>query len=183
MSVIDPEPAGSADGPRLVALREEAAQWLTDRGITQWAPGEVGLAEVANQLATGEWFVLRREGRVVAAVRLLFSDESVWGPHSGGAVYVHGLVVDRAAAGQGLGAALLRWAEERCRRTGRELLRLDCVESNAALRDYYARAGFAEVGRREFTDRPWHPVVLLEKRLAGHNEPDPTAASELGPFE
>ena len=174
--MIDLEPAISADGPRLVALREEAARWLTDRGITQWTPGEIGIAEVAAQVVASEWFVLRREGRVIAAMRLLSSDEPVWGPQSDEAVYLHGLVVDRSEAGRSLGAALLTWAEQRSRDTGRTLLRLDCVESNMPLRDYYARAGFTEVGRREFTHRSWHPVVLLEKRLASHDEGNPTVS-------
>ena len=49
----------------------------------------------------------------------------------------------------------------------RPLVRLDCVEGNARLRQYYRQLGFTEVGRRAFEDRRWHPVVLLERPIAG----------------
>ncbi len=165
--MTQPEPAISTDAPRLLALREQAAQWLTGRGIAQWAPGEIGPGEIFAQVGAGEWFVLRRAGVVVGGLRLLSCDEPVWGPQPDKALYVHGLVVDRLMAGHGIGAALLGWAALRARATGQAYLRLDCVESNSALRAYYARSGFTEVGRRDFTGRPWHPVVLLQKRLTG----------------
>ncbi|WP_461145259.1 GNAT family N-acetyltransferase [Salinifilum aidingensis] len=79
------------------------------------------------------------------------------------AAYVHGLMVDRSAAGRGLGEALLRWAAEQGRAAGVGLLRLDCVESNTALLAYYRRLGFTEVGRREF--ERFHSVTLLQQRL------------------
>jgi hypothetical protein len=45
------------------------------------------------------------------------------------------------------------------------------VEGSLALRSYYTRAGFLQVGRRDF-DGPWHSAVLLEKQLAsGRHEP------------
>ena len=45
------------------------------------------------------------------------------------------------------------------------------MEGSLALRSYYTRAGFLQVGRRDF-DGPWHSAVLLEKQLAsGRHEP------------
>lgn len=76
--------------------------------------------------------------------------------------YVHGVMVARAQSGQGIGAALLRWAEEQARAAGAPALRLDCVESNHRLRAHYLAQGFDEVGRRDFPG-PWHSVVLFEK--------------------
>ncbi|HEX8496931.1 MAG TPA: GNAT family N-acetyltransferase, partial [Actinomycetales bacterium] len=168
VDAIEPVPADRSDVVRLVELRDQAARWLTDRGIRQWGPGEVEAAEVAEQVSAGEWFVTRSEDDgppvVVAALRLLWADEQVWGPMPPDAAYVHGLVVDRTHAGQGLGATLLRWGQEQALEAGRTVLRLDCVESNPVLRAYYRAAGFSQVGRRDF-DGPWHSAVLLEKQL------------------
>jgi GNAT superfamily N-acetyltransferase len=108
---------------------------------------------------------LRQSQTVVAGLRVLWTDEPVWGPRPADAAYVHGLVIDRGRAGNGIGAALLTWAEDRTNAVSRSFLRLDCVQGNLALRSYYARAGFREVGRREL-DGPWQSVVLLEKQLA-----------------
>lgn len=161
-----PTSARPSDVARLVELRERAALWLTGRGIRQWEPGEVGPEEIAGQVSAGEWFVVRApgEGPPVAALRLLWDDEPIWGPRPPDAAYVHGLVVDRSHAGQGLGAALLNWAHLQAVAAGRSVLRLDCVESNADLRDHYRAAGWREVGRRDFAG-PWHSAVLLERSL------------------
>ena len=132
------ELADAADAPALLGLREAAAAWLAAGGVRQWEPGEVGVDDVRAQAAAGEWHVLREGADPVAALRLLWRDEEVWGPQPPTAAYVHGLVVDRREAGRGLGAGLLRWAEDQARAAGRVLLRLDCGEDNAELRRYYA---------------------------------------------
>lgn len=95
--------------------------------------------------------VLREGAGPVAALRLLRSDEEVWGDQPPTAAYVHGLVVDRAQA----------------RAAGRVLLRLDWREDNAALRRYYEDRGFRVVDRRTFGGRRYD-VVLLEKDLTEH---------------
>jgi len=109
--------------------------------------------------------VLRRAGTVVAGLRLLAADEPVWGLQPANAAYLHGLVVARRHAGEELGAALLNWAERHARVAGLSYLRLDCLASNAALRGYYAAAGFEEAGYRDF-DSLRRTLARLEKRLA-----------------
>ena len=156
--------AQEADAGSLFALREAAAAWQVSNGIVQWSPGEVGLEEIHTQLAAGEWLVLRERGAVRAACRLLWSDPVVWGDQSKDAGYVHGLVIDRAVVGTGLGRRILDLVADRVRATGRTFLRLDCVEGNPRLRDYYRDAGFREVALRTF-DSGWEPVVLLEREL------------------
>ena len=49
------------------------------RRIRQWAPGEVTLEAVTGQVRRGEWFVVRDDHTVVAAVRVLTNDDSAWG--------------------------------------------------------------------------------------------------------
>ena len=97
-------------------------------------------------------------------MRLLWSDKAVWQEQNAFAADVHGLMVRRAEAGLGLGAALLAWAEQQAHDKAAPPLRLDCVESSEALRRYYRVLGFSEVGRHDF-DGPWYSAVLLEKEL------------------
>lgn len=156
-------PARPDDAAAILGLRAAAARWMAGRGIEQWHPGEVSLAEVRRQVDAGEWHVTGAGQGVQAALRLLWSDP-VWADDVP-AAYVHGLVIDRALAGRGLGAELLDWAGAQGRRAGASVLRLDCVEDNPGLRRYYARQGFREVGRRDF-EGPWHSVVLLEREIA-----------------
>ncbi len=159
----DVRPASPDDAAAILGLRMAAERWLAERGIEQWHPGEVSLADVQGQVAAGQWHVACAGGLMRAALRLLWSDP-VWGDDRP-AVYVHGLVIDRAHAGHGLGAGLLDWAEAQGRRAGVTVLRLDCVAANPGLRRYYGRLGFREVGRRDF-DGPWHSAVLLERDIA-----------------
>jgi ribosomal protein S18 acetylase RimI-like enzyme len=166
--------AQPADAAILLALRDAAARWQVGNGIVQWSPGEVDLAEIMAQIAADQWLVLREHGGdrtgdgVRAACRLIWSDPAVWGEPPEEAGYVHGLVIDRAYAGAGLGRRVLELVAERVRGDGRRFLRLDCVEGNPRLRTYYRDLGFQEVGRREF-ERRWAPVVLLERALSpGH---------------
>ena len=162
MLAIQLDPAAVSDTARLLELREEAAAWLVQRGIRQWQPGEVGAEEIGAQIHAGEWAVHRRDGTIQGALRLLLADPAFWGERPDDAAYVHGLVIDRHMAGQGLGGGLLDWAERRTRSVGRSFLRLDCSETNERLRSYYRDRGFADVGRRDPGHGRW-AVTLFEK--------------------
>lgn len=144
-------------------MREAAAHWLVERGIRQWQPGEMGVGIIRAQIAAGEWFVHRRAGDVIAALRFLWADPAFWGDQPDDAAYVHGLMIDRRHAGEGLGAAALWWAEGRARVAGRTFLRLDHAADNPGLARYYRELGFRERGRRQF--EAWGPVTLVEKEL------------------
>jgi ribosomal protein S18 acetylase RimI-like enzyme len=77
---------------------------------------------------------------------LFRSDLENWGEQPDDALYLHGLVVRRAAAGQGLGHELLRYAAAIAAGQGKRFLRLDCWAGNEALRRFYTAAGFVERG-------------------------------------
>lgn len=160
--VLELHPAVASDTGSLLALREAAAAWLVERDIRQWEPGEVGAKQIRAQIEAGDWFVHRADGAIAGALRLLWSDPEFWGERPDDAAYVHGLVIDRRHAGQGLGGRLLDRAEQRARDAGRPFLRLDCSESNLRLRRYYRDRGFVEVGRRDLGDA-WWSVTLFEK--------------------
>ncbi len=157
--------ASADEAAVILELRAAAQRWLTGRGIEQWLPGEISVADVQQQAAAGEWHVAGDDHAIHAALRVLTSDW-MWAGHEAQrpAVYVHGLVIDRAQAGRGLGARLLDWAAAQGRSAGAEVLRLDCMEANPGLRQYYAGLGFRQVGRLDF-DGPWHSAVLLERDI------------------
>ena len=158
------ESADVEEAASIVALRDAAAMWQQQRGTHQWTPGEVTIEQVTAQITAGEWHVVRSGAAVLAALRVLEADPEVWGRPDDAALYVHGLVIDRAVGGQGVGARLLQWVEQRAQGSARQWVRLDCVASNEQLRDYYARHGFEVVGSRSFTNG-WSAVTLLEKRV------------------
>lgn len=145
-------------------LRDDAATWLLALGIVQWTAGEVSVAEVRAAISRGEVQVLRHSGVVVATVTVTASDDVVWGVGEDVvARYVHRLIVARGQPG--LGAAVLAEVEVRSAGEGAAVVRLDCVESNARLRQWYAARGYREVGRVVPTNSGWHPSTLFEKRV------------------
>lgn len=166
MPVIDVRIAESADASIILALRHAAEDWLASQSIDQWTPREIPLSTIDQQIGRDEFLVgtASRTGEIIAAMRLIWSDPAIW-TDGEDACYVHGLVIDRAHAGTGLGAAMLDHASDTARKAGVHRLRLDCAETNAALRNYYRRRGFTEVGRREFHDGRWFGVTLFERIL------------------
>src|SRR5262249_18453064 len=154
------ERATEDDAATFVEIHEEAAHWLWARGIHQWRPGAFQRAWITGPIARGELYIVRRDGEAVGAVILQSSDEQTWGAVPEDAEYVHGLRIRRSVAGQGLGRAVLRWAEHRALAEGKAALRLDCSAANAGLRSYYERAGFLFQRTTEHGE-----TALYEKRL------------------
>ena len=130
----------------VLAVLSESARWLNSRGIEQW-PDPFPADRVEPSIARGETYLVRVGGAVAGTITLRWADHAFWGEQPPVAGYVHAIAVRREFAG--LGPKLLDWAAARVRDAGRELLRLDCLSSNAALRSYYERHGFAH--RRDTT--------------------------------
>lgn len=169
--MLDIRQADIADASTILSLRHAAEDWLASLSIDQWPPREVPRAVIDRQVLRGEFSVgvLPRTQHIVAAMRLIWSDPTIWEDDED-ACYVHGLVIDRSHTGSGLGSAMLHHALETARGSGVDRLRLDCAETNAGLRSYYRRNGFTEVGRRDFYDSQWFSVTLFEKDVrATHN--------------
>lgn len=82
-------------------------------------------------------------------------------------VVEHSVYVDRAAAGQGVGRALLAALIASTEAAGIWTIQSAVFPENAASLALHARAGFRTVGRRERIarrDGRWRDVVLLERR-------------------
>ena len=163
VGIVLPVLASPSDVDAIHALRRSLEDWMAARGTVQWPPGSLPRERVAAQVDAGQWHVVRDDELGIAAtVRLLWTDPDFWGDDDTPAVYVHGLMVDRRAAGRGLGAALLDWAAAQGREARVDVLRLDCRTTNPVLRTYYESSGFRAVGQVDFAD---FSCTLLEASL------------------
>lgn len=167
LDAVAMEPAEARDATAIVELRDRVAEWLLARGVRQWLPGEFGHDRMVSWIDDGRVFVLRRHGRITAAVAVLRSDPQIWGELVDGeeAGYVHLLMVEPDRIGQRLGRSVLGWAEEFVKTNGRRVARLDVVTDNDRLQRWYAQRGYVAVGERCFEDEAWFDTTLLEKRL------------------
>lgn len=147
-------------------ILNEAAQWMTDRGIRQWQVGSFTVNRIADSIRRGEVYLARQNDLAVGTLTVQWHDPEVWGERPNDAVYVHKLAVRRAAAGQGLGVRLLRWAEQLAAEAGKSFVRLDCQGTNMPLRRFYAQAGFTECG---YVETEHWSAQLFERKVGATN--------------
>jgi GNAT superfamily N-acetyltransferase len=139
--------AASAELDAVLELLREARAWHEQQGVDVWR--EFDRARIAADVTAGCVYVARNDVGICGTVTLVDSDALVWGEERGDELYVHKLAVARAQAGRGIGAAILRWAQQLARERGKRRLRLDTWDGNRKMRDYYERQGFRHV-RDEF---------------------------------
>jgi GNAT superfamily N-acetyltransferase len=158
------------EAPELLAMRDEAAAWLTARGHDQWAEpwpdAERMAAGVHQSVAAGDvWVVSDHTGLVATLTLDTWPNPDLWTPHEANepARYLHRLIVRRRAAGAGLGAELLDWCGTRAAHAGARWLRLDTWTTNRALQRYYLDHGFTHVRTRPL---PHNPSGALFQRPA-----------------
>lgn len=134
-------------------------------GLSFVVPRPWSEAEIAGLLASPLCFVLTRDqgfliGRVVA-----------------GEAEVLTLAVDPAARRRGVAAGLVAGFLAEARARGAEVAFLEVAADNAAARELYAAAGFAEAGRRRGyyhgTDGRAVDALILSRRVCGTSPPDP----------
>lgn len=151
---LKPRGATNSDAPAIWRLRQSLATWMVNQGIEQWHPGELGVEAIAELVGSASVFVVECSDVLVGSVTVSWSDPSVWGEQTVPAGYIHQLMVSREHAGHGLGSAVLAWAEDLIRLSGRSLVRLDCVRSNQRLRTYYEDRGYRFVRYQDFGGQP-----------------------------
>jgi ribosomal protein S18 acetylase RimI-like enzyme len=168
------------DVDTLAEIEEEAAAWQRSRGIEPGQPPRPFRDIFAATVAAGQTYVTERGGVVAGKITLQAAD-SLWYDQPGESLYIHGLTVRRAFAGQEIGRMLLRWADDKARVRGKTYLRLDCNANNPALRAYYEHAGFAHRGDVVLAHRV---ASRYEKGLSPSREgewnPSPSPSPAMG---
>lgn len=136
----------------LVQLRRQAAAWLAAQGLDQWVEDwpstEEMVVGVAQDLQHGHtWLAVDDSDQVHGTVTVKPTTyPGLWtSEEEATALFASRLIVDRAAAGQGIGALLLDFAGQLAQEQGREWLRLDAWTTNTRLHAYYRQQGFRHV--------------------------------------
>ncbi|MFI0238011.1 GNAT family N-acetyltransferase [Streptomyces sp. NPDC016845] len=142
--------ATGVDTAEVLSVLDEAAEWLTARGVSQWPP-RFDPGWVTGAITRGETWLVDLAGEAVGTVTLDWADP-LWDDLAGKAGYVHRLAVRRRAAG--VGVVALSWARDTAWQHGADALRLDCVRENERLRSYYEAYGFAHRGDRPVGGAP-----------------------------
>lgn len=167
------------DHDAIVGLIDRAAEWLRTKNTDQWAqpwPSHKDRSHrILRDLRAGKTWVATDNGTLVATLTADYHDSPVWpkGTKDEPAVYVGRLVVSRAHAGEGLGAAFLDWAGLRARhRYNAQWVRVDVWTTNKALHAYYQGRGFEFYGLSEEVDDDYPSAALFQKPTERISPPD-----------
>jgi GNAT superfamily N-acetyltransferase len=142
---------GPADAEAVIALFDEAVEWLVARGQTgQWgsepmSSNERMVARVHAWAKEDGFWMAEVDGRPAGTIVLGERPEHVH-PVDEPELYVELLLSSRALAGRGIGAALIRHAVGVVREAGLPLLRVDCWAGAPTLVAFYERQGFVRDG-------------------------------------
>ncbi len=156
----------------ILHLFDEAVVWLKQRGLEkQWGSEPFSASPQMREqfrgwLNQGIMFVARLDDRIVGSLVLNPAVPSYisnrWESFPSSAFYLEAFVTLRALAGQHIGHALLQWAEQYTRESGRTTIWLDCWSENVALVRYYQQCGF--IPQEEFMVKDWRGQ-LFEKQI------------------
>ncbi|MGH2510147.1 MAG: GNAT family N-acetyltransferase [Ktedonobacteraceae bacterium] len=171
-SAISIVPANNDDLLPILSLFDETVVWLNQRGLAgQWGTEPFSTSAKTRErfmgwIEHGAMFVARYQAGIVGTLVLnptaprYIADR--WEHFPTSAFYLEAFVTARTLLYQGLGHALLQWAEQHARAVGKVTLWLDCWAENTALVHYYKEAGFTPRG--EFGNATWRGQ-LFEKSL------------------
>lgn len=156
LGLLTVDPARYEDMDLIVEILAEAAFWLQAHSIAQWQwPPPPGLRKkMADKIQQGQVYLARAASNyyAIGLLRFEWQDAELWHDDAGEAGYVHSLAVRPHLHGHKLGETLLDWAKAHVRSQNRKCLRLDCVASNLALRNYYEKLGFRFCGEATHED-------------------------------
>jgi len=145
--------AEESDTADVMSLLVRTAEWLRSQGSTQWSALLSGEDHhnTARSIANGDVYLFKERETLAGIVTLLRYpsewDVRLWGEDGHeGAVYLHRLAINRAYGGRRLGQHMLQWVHTGIRFDGKDRVRLDCIESNPLLNDFYKGCGYRYAG-------------------------------------
>ena len=139
---------------------------LIDMPYGTWNEEYPDFELVQEDLARSEVFVMRDEGRLIAAIVNEDSDEfdgmAPWFGDVRRWAQLGRLGVDKAYQGRGIGRAMMRYALERAKEEGCDAVRLLVGVHNLPAQRAYATLGFDVCGEAEAWGNRW---LCYQKRL------------------
>ena len=147
-----------------ITLLDEVGEWLWNKGVKQWEPGEHRKKEVQlRTLVERGCLVLAYDGDRLAGGCILSEIlPGEWPEGVDDGLMFGSFVVARFAAGQDVGHQIIQGAIQFATKRQQPAIRLDCWEGNDFLKAYYQREGFTMLDPIHLAD---YSIRLLEMKI------------------
>ena len=162
LSLAQPE-----DALEVIAILKRCNQMLLSKGIYQWDEQYPSQEFIENNIAAQSLFVYTENEKIIAGITL--DDKQppsynniTWGTPKASPLLIHRTFVDPDSQGQGLGQAMMSFAESYAPSHGFNCIRADVHKQNPAALALFQKRGYKVCGELMFPRRE-APFVCFEK--------------------
>lgn len=143
--------AAIEDSSVIIKMLKQLAQWMKEHDINQWQyllDGDDD-EEIKQAIVNQETYIVLKDKEIIATFSLSSKqsewDKQLWGNDTTlSSLYLHRLAIVPAYMNKGIGKSILIWIQEYV--NDKQLLKLDCVEANVKLNNFYKCNGFEFIG-------------------------------------
>lgn len=160
-------PAKISDLPEIMRLTRACAEAMIAQNIYQWNQHYPSLNAFQNDLKRKELYVLKHQDAIAGTIVISthMDDEYKpiqWLTPSKNNLYIHRLAVHPDFQGQGLGQALMEYAEAFAKAKKATSIRLDTFSQNARNNRFYKARGYQKLGEIYFPKQSAFPFYCYE---------------------
>lgn len=152
MATVTIRPVRPHEAPRVLAVLHAAHAWNLAHGFN-FTAATIALDELIPHLSPESFHVADRRGQILGTIEITPWDEP-------GAWSFHLLAVDPRANGQGIGRALVSFAEAFVAARGGTALVLDTPETHPWLPGFYRRLGYEPAGMTQWEGKHYRSIFL-----------------------
>lgn len=147
--IFDVKQAESSDYETVQTILVETAKWLNKKGSSQWKGLLEGndVHDTAEAIERGEVY-LAKESEEIVGMFILWDEQTEWDKGLWGEentkeyYYLHRITIEKNHHGKGLGSKLVNTAIAVAQKDGKREVRLDCIQRNEYLNQFYRRCNF-----------------------------------------
>lgn len=141
---------------------------MNQEGNTQWDHEYPLATDFLQDINSGHLFVFANAADIQGVICINNIEPSEYGDvnwKSGKtASVIHRMAIAPSSRKQGIGSALMAFAETIAQKTGTYYLKTDTYSSNNNMNGLFQKFGYQPVGKIRFRNRP-HPFICYEKSL------------------
>jgi ribosomal protein S18 acetylase RimI-like enzyme len=163
------------DIPEIFRLYRIASDYQrSKKTVVVWPEFERQLVE--TEVKENRQWKMVIDGQVACVWAVTFSDEQIWEERNkDSAIYIHRIATNPDFRGRKFVSLIVEWALKYAKENNIEFVRLDTLDKNERLIEYYINAGFTFLGMFDLKDTsslPSHyhgvPACLFEIKVAPH---------------